>query len=218
MPMDVLLAISLMGLLVVVILYNCFYSKRQNTKSKGQEQPSLSSFRENVQPTIQRVTRRTHPEVKRQSSSITATAGDESRSTGQQYRSMVITRDQGRVDPTEQQHRERRVHNFDTFIQHVRELFEQQCRDSSEQFAVSFLASESDYTNMVFHTAAGRVDNPASATNNVFPIFPQKYNLCNYIVARNDGAVHAETLLVDNFDELMRNYKILIPTCKYIAL
>ena len=104
------------------------------------------------------------------------------------------TRDQGKTGPTEQQHSEG-VHNFDTFTEHVGQLFQNQSRDNDEQFAVLFLASESDYTKTVFRMAAGPVNTPSTATNNAYPIFPpNSSDLCNYIVARNDGPDHAETL------------------------
>ncbi len=110
---------------------------------------------------------------------------------------------------------------FSQAIRNLIDLFKHQ-RARKYQFAVLYLSPEERLSveNMSFRTRQGTVSTPDEATDRNSRIFPPGGKLFNYLTARPDGQDHAEALLMDRFNSLMRCYSIheSKPICKTILL
>ena len=118
-------------------------------------------------------------------------------------------------------------HNFHIFIKRVIELFKDQRSREKYQFAVLFLTSQQDITTTGFYkmtqTMFSRtrleVNSPGTATDKTCSTHPPDRDLCNYVVARPDGRKHAEALLMNKLDTLLRQYQSVgMPECQTVVL
>ena len=108
---------------------------------------------------------------------------------------------------------------FHGLVQRIVNTFRHQ-RLQGYQFAVLILSPYQDVARkLTLLTRTSEVTTLDQATNCNNPTYPFHHDLCNYVTARPDGPTHAEALLMNRFDPLIRSYNAQeMPECRSILI
>ena len=109
------------------------------------------------------------------------------------------------------------------FVERIVYLFDEQPSNSSH-FAVLLLSplpfEDISVENTSFLTREhGEVCTPDQACNNTHTSFPLFWDLCNYMTAQSSFGTHCESVLLDQFEELIGSYMSAnMPQCRTVVL